>query len=107
MSRKKHHSVVDFLSERETSTSDALLLRRRFASDRLAHSSTLYKKNLVGHFGCVNAIEFSNNGGDYLASGMWYTLLYAQGEKVRNLGSSFQGNLKSRRREILTIYLDK
>ncbi|KFO37756.1 Thrombopoietin receptor [Fukomys damarensis] len=29
----------------------------------------LYKKDLLGHFGCVNAIEFSNNGGQWLVSG--------------------------------------
>nr|XP_054758486.1 DDB1- and CUL4-associated factor 5-like [Lytechinus pictus] len=28
-----------------------------------------YRLNLLGHYGCVNAIEFSNRGGDYLASG--------------------------------------
>ncbi|ESN91551.1 hypothetical protein HELRODRAFT_131009, partial [Helobdella robusta] len=30
---------------------------------------TLYRKNLKGHFGCVNAIEFSKNGGQFIASG--------------------------------------
>ena len=67
MPRKKSQSVVDFLFERETSKD--VLLRRRFVSDRLAHRSTLYKKNLMGHYGCVNAIEFSNSGGNFLASG--------------------------------------
>ena len=35
---------------------------------RLAHSQSLYKRDLLGHFGCVNAIEFANNG-DHIASG--------------------------------------
>lgn len=29
----------------------------------------LYKRNLIAHFGCVNAIEFSNNG-QFLVSGV-------------------------------------
>ncbi|XP_072032525.1 DDB1- and CUL4-associated factor 5-like [Amphiura filiformis] len=67
MPRKKRDSVVDFLFEREKSKD--VLLRRRFVRERIAHRSTLYKKDLVGHYGCVNAIEFSNNGGNLLASG--------------------------------------
>ncbi|KAL3874283.1 hypothetical protein ACJMK2_037322 [Sinanodonta woodiana] len=37
--------------------------------ERLALTETLYSKNLKGHFGCVNAIEFSNGNGEILASG--------------------------------------
>ncbi|EDV91497.1 GH17476 [Drosophila grimshawi] len=35
---------------------------------RLQAAENLYQRNLAGHFGCVNALEFSQ-GGDYLASG--------------------------------------
>ena len=41
-----------------------LLLR-----DRLAAAKNLFRKDLKGHFGCVNAIEFSHCGGDLIASG--------------------------------------
>lgn len=35
---------------------------------RFVNSENLYRKNLVSHYGCVNAIEFSNQG-DLLVSG--------------------------------------
>lgn len=38
--------------------------------DRLAISKNLYKHDLVSHYGCVNAIEFSTEG-NYLTSGWW------------------------------------
>ena len=42
-----------------------LLLR-----DRLAGAKNLFRKDLKGHFGCVNAIEFSHNRGEIIASGL-------------------------------------
>lgn len=36
--------------------------------ERLRLAKNLYKFDLIAHYGCVNAIEFSN-GGDFLASG--------------------------------------
>lgn len=35
---------------------------------RMQSAENLYQRNLAGHFGCVNALEFSH-GGEYLASG--------------------------------------
>ncbi|XP_001358955.5 DDB1- and CUL4-associated factor 5 [Drosophila pseudoobscura] len=35
---------------------------------RLSAAENLYQRNLTGHYGCVNALEFSN-GGQFLASG--------------------------------------
>lgn len=35
---------------------------------RLHAAENLYQRNLAGHYGCVNALEFSH-GGEYLASG--------------------------------------
>ena len=50
------------------------LLRRRLKADRMlrigSQSSNVYKKDLKSHFGCVNAIEFSNEGGKWIASGI-------------------------------------
>ena len=40
------------------------LLRGRFES-----AQDLYRKDLYSHYGCVNAIEFSDNG-QWLVSGM-------------------------------------
>ena len=40
-----------------------LILRRRMDAKKPS-----YRLNLLGHYGCVNAIEFSSKGGEYLAS---------------------------------------
>lgn len=42
--------------------------RQNLFRDRLASARNLYCKNLVSHYGCVNAIEFSSIG-DLLISG--------------------------------------
>lgn len=42
--------------------------RRNLFRERLASARNLYRKNLVAHYGCVNAIEFSSSG-DLLVSG--------------------------------------
>lgn len=42
--------------------------RENLFRDRLASARNLYCKNLVSHYGCVNAIEFSSIG-DLLISG--------------------------------------
>lgn len=46
----------------------SLTLTNKLFSEKLS-SRWLYCKDLVGHFGCVNAVEFSNKGGEYLVSG--------------------------------------
>ena len=43
---------------------------RTFLKDRLGNASSLYRKDLRSHFGCVNAIEFSHNGGEWISSGV-------------------------------------
>lgn len=42
--------------------------RANLFRERLAVAKNLYRTNLVAHFGCVNAIEFSHDG-DLLVSG--------------------------------------
>ncbi len=37
--------------------------------DRLGRAKNLFRKDLKGHFGCVNALEFSNFGGEMITSG--------------------------------------
>ncbi|GAB1867633.1 WD repeat-containing protein 22 [Camponotus japonicus] len=41
---------------------------RRLVNARFENSENLYRKDLLSHYGCVNAIEFSNQG-DLLVSG--------------------------------------
>lgn len=42
--------------------------RQNLFRERLANSQNLYRMNMIAHYGCVNAIEFSKNG-DLLTSG--------------------------------------
>ncbi|XP_008283754.1 DDB1- and CUL4-associated factor 5 [Stegastes partitus] len=60
-------SSLGFLSRRELTGQP--LMKEEFQRRRLAGCTSLYKKDMLGHFGCVNAIEFSNNGGEWLVSG--------------------------------------
>ncbi|KAK5857977.1 hypothetical protein PBY51_011183 [Eleginops maclovinus] len=60
-------SSVGFLSRRELTGQP--LLKDEFQRRRMAGCTSLFKKDMLGHFGCVNAIEFSNNGGEWLVSG--------------------------------------
>ncbi|XP_037097112.1 DDB1- and CUL4-associated factor 5 [Syngnathus acus] len=60
-------SSVGFLSRRRLTGHP--LMKDEFQRRRLAGCTSLYKKDMLGHFGCVNAIEFSNNGGEWLVSG--------------------------------------
>ncbi|KAG7466153.1 hypothetical protein MATL_G00161750 [Megalops atlanticus] len=60
-------SSVGFLSRRKITGHP--LMKEEFQRRRLAGCTSLYKKDMLGHFGCVNAIEFSNNGGEWLVSG--------------------------------------
>lgn len=43
--------------------------RAKLFTERLNLAENLYTKDLVAHYGCVNAIEFSKEG-QYLISGM-------------------------------------
>lgn len=60
-------SSVGFLSRRELTGYP--LMKEEFQRRRLAGCTSLFKKDMLGHFGCVNAIEFSTNGGEWLVSG--------------------------------------
>lgn len=42
---------------------------RNFHRQRLASFESLYFQNLNAHYGCINALEFSNKYGNFLASG--------------------------------------
>jgi len=45
------------------------VVHKSYMSDSFARCSGLYHHDLLGHFGCVNAIEFSSNGGEFIVSG--------------------------------------
>lgn len=73
-------SSVGFLSRRELTGQP--LMKEEFQRRRLAGCTSLYKKDMLGHFGCVNAIEFSNNGGEWLVSGKLTNPPLPQAERV-------------------------
>ena len=50
------------------------IVHKSFLSDHFARSSGLYHRDLLGHYGCVNAIEFSSNGGEFIVSGVDHLL---------------------------------
>jgi len=67
-SSRKSNRIAGFLNERHINTisrREDLFFRQKFSELR-----TLHSKDLVAHFGCVNAIEFSNGSGEIIASGI-------------------------------------
>ncbi|XP_028396002.1 DDB1- and CUL4-associated factor 5-like [Dendronephthya gigantea] len=42
---------------------------KKYLSEKFSSSKWLYSKNLVGHTECVNALAFSERGGEFLVSG--------------------------------------
>lgn len=57
-------SYLSGRSVRPGARKEDLLLRQLYST-----SQNLHWKDLTGHYGCVNAIEFSNGLGNYIASG--------------------------------------
>lgn len=68
-------NVCHQIIQRETNCSKYLGNPNGFSGnlfrERFRIAKNLYKTDLRGHFGCVNAIEFSH-GGQYLASGKYF-----------------------------------
>uniref|UniRef100_UPI00398E8C4A DDB1- and CUL4-associated factor 5 n=1 Tax=Pristiophorus japonicus TaxID=55135 RepID=UPI00398E8C4A len=60
-------SLLRFLGRR--ALSGDRFLKEAFQRQRLSGCGNLFKKDLLGHFGCVNAIEFSGGAGELLVSG--------------------------------------
>lgn len=70
-------NTIQFLQRRqlESSASKQKRLSRQLLSDRMASApGYLHSCSLVGHYGCVNAVEFSNKGGELLVSGKLFCL---------------------------------
>lgn len=61
------NAIVQLLMQRQIGN-NIYNFRRKLFRERLASARNLYCKNLVSHYGCVNAIEFSTLG-DLLISG--------------------------------------
>jgi len=48
------------------------VVHKSYLSDHFGRCPGLYHHDLLGHFGCVNAVEFSNDGGEFIVSGRHY-----------------------------------
>lgn len=57
---------LGFILKREYD--DYIYMNKNLLRERLKRARNLYKKDLLAHYGCVNAIEFSNKG-KFLVSG--------------------------------------
>lgn len=66
MSKQLFSSPVRYVEDRELGLYFNPALR--LMKSRLSAADNLFRKDLFAHFGCVNAIEFSNEG-DLLVSG--------------------------------------
>lgn len=60
-------SVIHYLNKREFNVGGDW--RRDLVRGRLAQAKSLYRRDLIGHFGCVNAIEFSHGNAEWIVSG--------------------------------------
>ncbi|WAR18248.1 DCAF5-like protein [Mya arenaria] len=58
--------IISFLNERSVNYAPR---KDAFFRQKFSDQHTLYSKDLVGHYGCVNAIEFSHGVGQYMSSG--------------------------------------
>lgn len=60
--------IIHKFLRRESGLDASTTFQSNLYKDRLSISKNLFKRDLVSHFGCVNAIEFSKEG-DWLISG--------------------------------------
>lgn len=61
-------NINNFLIKRQNGLLDTETFRANLFTKRLSVAKNLYKNDIVCHYGCVNAIEFSKEG-KYLISG--------------------------------------
>ncbi|XP_041352872.1 DDB1- and CUL4-associated factor 5-like [Gigantopelta aegis] len=60
-------SLLNLLSDRVLSCEAQI--GKDFVQQRISSTKTLFSRDLKSHFGCINAIEFSNDGEEYIISG--------------------------------------
>lgn len=70
MAAFKMANIVSQLNQREIGENTRYFRQNIFES-RLSIARNLYKRDLLSHFGCVNSVEFSNDG-NLLVSGEHY-----------------------------------
>jgi hypothetical protein len=64
-------TLPDFLASRSCGLlrQSANVAANKWVSSAMDRACGLFGRDLRAHYGCVNAIEFSNNGGKWIASG--------------------------------------
>ena len=60
-------SLLNLLSDRVLSCEAQF--GKEYVQQRISSTKTPFSRDLKSHFGCINAIEFSNNGEDFIISG--------------------------------------
>lgn len=66
MAEPKPINPISYIVQRQYDTS--VYIKNELFNKRLASAKNLFRKDLLSHYGCVNAIEFSNEG-ELLISG--------------------------------------
>jgi hypothetical protein len=69
----RNFGILDYVSQRQTNALEKGI-KLQLKRSRLDVAKNLYSRDLRGHFGCVNAIEFSPCGGEYIASGTYFSV---------------------------------
>lgn len=73
MARPSNYNPLSYFVARQTD--DKVDYCKRLVNARFESSENLFRKDLLSHYGCVNAIEFSNQG-DLLVSGKKLTNMF-------------------------------
>ncbi|XP_076098557.1 DDB1- and CUL4-associated factor 5-like [Mytilus galloprovincialis] len=60
---------VGFIGRREIGNTQPNTSSDKFMRHRTSLAKNLFKRELKAHYGCVNAIEFSHQGGQFMSSG--------------------------------------
>lgn len=60
-------------------------LKSQLFNKRLNAAKNLYRRDLVCHYGCVNAIEFSSNGELFVSGNLYYIFASFQVNFVCNI----------------------
>lgn len=66
----KNNSIIHNFIRRQYGLDESKHFQLKLFKDRLSVAKNLFKRDLVHHYGCVNAIEFSQEG-NWLTSGLW------------------------------------
>lgn len=70
-----NYPLVNSIVNRQSGIIGSNSFQSKLFKNRLSVAKNLFKKDLVSHYGCVNAIEFSNDG-NFLTSGNFIKIVF-------------------------------